>query len=166
MAVYLDATYGKKIGLRGYSSHQYSLSVRIELVDLKELEQESARVYRLLQDSVDREIRETGFLPPAGERSGRQADSWNNGAGKSKSIQPKAWHCSPKQQELILRLCETNHITQNDLQESSRRLFGAGVADLDKVQASKFITELIKQFSFPIAETRSEAKREREVPNG
>jgi hypothetical protein len=34
MALVLEANYAKKLGLPGYSSHQYSVSIRTELTDL------------------------------------------------------------------------------------------------------------------------------------
>lgn len=165
MAVFLEVTYGKKIGLREYSSHHYSISIRTELTDLTRLEEESARIYRLLQASVDREIRETGFLPDVQERSGKRSNSQASGDGCSKTPLPKKWHCSPKQQELILRLCETNGVQESDLQELSRRLFGAVVADLDKLQASALITEMIKQFSLRIAKARRQTAPGTGAPN-
>lgn len=156
MPIYLEVNYGKKIGLRGYSSHQYSITVRTELANLEGLDEESARLYRLLQASVDREIQETGFLPEVRESSGRQANLRISGHGSPEMGQPRAWHCTAKQKELILRLCETNHLSQSDLRESSRQLFGAEISDLDKVQASALITELIKQFSLRNTEAGKE----------
>jgi len=63
MAIVLEAHYAKKLGLPGYSSHQYSVSIRTELTDLSQVESESGRLYRLLQDAVDREIQDPGFMP-------------------------------------------------------------------------------------------------------
>ncbi len=66
MAIQLEANYSKKLGLPGYSSHQYSVTIRIELGDIKQVEAESARLYTLLQGCVDRDIQQTGFLPANG----------------------------------------------------------------------------------------------------
>ncbi len=65
MAIHLEANYAKKLGLPNYSSHQYTVSIRTELTDLSQVEAESARLYRVLQDAVDREIQEVGFMPDA-----------------------------------------------------------------------------------------------------
>ena len=62
MAIQLEANFSKKLGLRGYSSHQYSVTIRIELGDIKQVESKSSRLYALLQGCVDRDIQETGFL--------------------------------------------------------------------------------------------------------
>ncbi len=63
MAIVLEANYCKKLGLPGYSSHQYMVSVRSELTDMDQVADESARLYRLLQDSVDVEMQSSGWLP-------------------------------------------------------------------------------------------------------
>jgi hypothetical protein len=59
----LEANYSKKIGLPGYSSHQFSITLRSELTDVNQVQQESARLYQLLQDGVDSSIQEIGYLP-------------------------------------------------------------------------------------------------------
>ena len=56
MAIKLIGNYAKRLGLPGYSSHQFSVSVEIELSDAGNLQGEAARLYGLLQDAVDREI--------------------------------------------------------------------------------------------------------------
>ena len=59
----LEANYSKKIGLPGYSSHQFSVTLKSELTDIAQAEKESARLYDVLQQSVDRNIQQVGFLP-------------------------------------------------------------------------------------------------------
>jgi len=49
----LETNYSKKIGLPGYSSHQFSVSLKTELTDVSQVQQESTRLYGLLQQSVD-----------------------------------------------------------------------------------------------------------------
>lgn len=63
MAIKLNTSYSKKLGLPGYSSHAFSASVEVELGDLNQASAECARLYGLLQASVDHEIRHTGFVP-------------------------------------------------------------------------------------------------------
>ena len=46
-------------------NEQIVASIRTELTDLAQVEAESAKLYRLLQDAVDREIQEVGFMPDA-----------------------------------------------------------------------------------------------------
>ena len=149
MALVLEANYSKKLGLPGYSSHQYSVTVRTELADLNQVEMESARLYRLLQSSVDREIQQTGFLPNGG--SNHPLNGHANGNGSD------SWNCSPKQKELILNLVEENQLPKSKVEELAQQLFGAGVKTLNKLQASGLITELTKQF--PLEERNGRSGR-------
>ncbi len=64
MAIKLIANYSKRLGLPGYSSHQFSVSVETELVTTDDVAGESERLYHLLQTNVDEQILTTGFVPP------------------------------------------------------------------------------------------------------
>src|SRR3954447_25044724 len=59
----LECNYSKKIGLPGYSSHQFSITLKTEIGDLSVAQAESARLYKLLQSGVDHSLQEIGFLP-------------------------------------------------------------------------------------------------------
>ena len=59
----IEANYSKKLGLPGYSSHQYSLTLRAEIADVAQVSQKSQELHSLMQSCVDREIQQTGFLP-------------------------------------------------------------------------------------------------------
>jgi hypothetical protein len=56
----LECNYSKKIGLPQYSSHQFSVTLKTEIADVSQAEGESARLYQLLQTSVDDSIRDVG----------------------------------------------------------------------------------------------------------
>ena len=56
MAVIVSMTYQKKLGLPQFSSHSCSLSVQVELTDLSQVQEESSKLYELLQSAVDAEI--------------------------------------------------------------------------------------------------------------
>jgi hypothetical protein len=58
----LECNYQKKLGLPGYSSHQFSITLRTEIADVNQVQAESARLYKLLQEGVDTSIKETGYL--------------------------------------------------------------------------------------------------------
>ena len=62
MAIVFEANYSKKLGLPGYSSHQYSVTIRTELADLNQVSDDSEKIHALLQSAVDREIQKTGYL--------------------------------------------------------------------------------------------------------
>ncbi len=107
MAIVLEANYSKKLGLPGYSSHQYSLTVRIELNDLTQVAAESARLHTTLQDSVDREIQKTGFLPEPAPKNGNGGGTGNgNVTPRSNGNGQDRWACSDKQRDLILKVTD------------------------------------------------------------
>jgi hypothetical protein len=54
--IILEANYSKKIGLPGYSSHQFSVSLKTELAEVTQVQAESTRLYALLQQSVDHSL--------------------------------------------------------------------------------------------------------------
>ncbi|HEY6169296.1 MAG TPA: hypothetical protein VI454_14740 [Verrucomicrobiae bacterium] len=136
MAIVLEANYSKKIGLPGYSSHQYLLTVRTELSDLGQVEAESRRLYGLLQSAVDNELQQAGWLPNG------------NGHHGSDRHKPKdeLWQCSPKQKDLILKIVEENKIDKNDVEKLAADRFGKGVKLLNKLEASGLIEELFEKY--------------------
>ena len=169
MAIVLEANYAKKLGLPNYSSHQYSVTIRTELTDLSQVEAESARLYRTLQDAVDREIQEVGFMPdattygmnePAGNRAGEQHRNGANGNGNGNGHGPAPrrfdngaangngngpWRCSDKQRDLIEKVVRDNRLDKRDVEQLSVDMFGAGVRQLDRLQASGLIDELLER---------------------
>src|SRR5438094_10138876 len=97
----LSAAYSKKVGLPGFSSHSFSVSIETELQNLDNVREESARLYDSLQNAVDQQIQKVGFVPPDGY--GMEADK--NGA----------WNCSQKQRDLIEKIATENDLDQNAL---------------------------------------------------
>ncbi len=65
MAVILQMTYMKKLGLPNYSSHSCAASLTVEIADVSVAAQESTKLYALLQTAVDNEIQQVGFMPDA-----------------------------------------------------------------------------------------------------
>jgi hypothetical protein len=112
MAIRLIANYSKRLGLPGYSSHQFSISIETELVTTDDVPAESQRIYHLLQTNVDGQILQTGFVPPA--HYGMDAPAANSCPGNQPAEPTNiaswrrgpAWKCSDKQRELILKLVE------------------------------------------------------------
>jgi len=148
MAIVFEANYSKKLGLPGYSSHQYSLTVRAELSDLSQVESESKRLYGLLQGSVDREIQQTGFLPENNGNGHRPATNGNgngNGNGHGNGSREEEWKCSAKQRTLILKIVEENRLEKNKVESLAQDRFGKSVRELNKLEASGLIEELLRQ---------------------
>ncbi|MCB1206284.1 MAG: hypothetical protein KDN18_18625 [Verrucomicrobiae bacterium] len=122
MALILTSDYSKKLGLPNFSSHQFSVSIQTELTDFDRVPGEVARLYQLLQQAVDREIQQTGFVPADGYGETQRALPTTN--GKDGESTPRrgtvpvdrngSWLCSDKQRRLLADL-------SGELQLSRRR---------------------------------------------
>lgn len=147
MAITIEANYSKKIGLPGYSSHQYMLTLRTELSNLTQVGPESQRLHALLQASVDRELQQPGWLPPANGANGHAPTNGNghhpqNGNGTGHT---ERWNCSPKQQALIVKIVAENRLDKNDIERLAQERFGKGVKQLNTLEASGLIEELFEK---------------------
>ena len=173
MALILTSDYSKKLGLPGFSSHQFSVSIQTELTDLDRVPGEVARLYQLLQQAVDREIQQTGFVPadgygetqrslPAtngngngnnGHHRSNGHDGHSNGNGNGNASLPRrstvpvngngAWQCSDKQRRLLTDLSRELQFSEEDLDERALRLFQRPARQLNKLSASGLITDLL-----------------------
>jgi hypothetical protein len=137
MAIHLEANYSKKLGLPGFSSHSYSLTIKTEVTDPNQVPAESSRLYDMLQACVDLEIQKTGFLPQGIERGngGTGAFAKNNGG----------WSCSPKQRDLILDIVDRNQLDKTEIEKLAQERFGKEVKQLNKLEASGLIDELFER---------------------
>ena len=149
MAIKLIANYSKKLGLPGFSSHQFSISIETELAATDDIPAESARFYQMLQSNVDQQMLATGFVPPKDygfdtpdpdnvirpESAGPPNGNWRQGP---------AWQCTDKQRELILKIVEEHQLDKADIEALAVTRFGKGVRLLNKVEASGLIDELIE----------------------
>lgn len=140
MAVKLIANYSKRLGLPGYSSHQFAVSVECEIASVADAAGESERLYRQLQRSVDSQIVATGFVPPHGY--GMNGEPANEANGHDDE---PPWKCSDKQRDLILKLVEEHNLDKGEVEGLSRERFGKGVKLLSKLEASGLIDELIER---------------------
>jgi len=141
MAVKLIANYAKRLGLPGYSSHQFSVSVETELHDVENVAGESERLYALLQQSVDKQIQQTGFVPPDGY--GMQNGQQTNG-GQHRRNEPAG--ISERQLDLINKIVRENNLNKNEVEDLSVQMFNNGVRALDRMQASNLIDELFEKY--------------------
>lgn len=145
MAIVLEANYSKKLGLPGYSSHQYSLSIRTELNDLTQVATESARLHTTLQDSVDREIQKTGFLPESKTATPRSNGNGNgNGHNGHGNGSEDRWACSNPQRDLILKITDEHRLDKAKIEQLAQDRFGKGVRQLNKLEASGLIDEMLE----------------------
>ncbi len=113
MAITFAANFSKKLDLPNCSSHQYSVAVKTELTDIKEVELESARRYARLQSCVDRDIQEQGYLPQLELRPANnhhRDHGHHNGSNGSNGNHSDTWNCSEKQPSLILKIIQDNPV--------------------------------------------------------
>jgi hypothetical protein len=147
----LIANYSKRLGLPGYSSHQFSVSCETEITNVDDVRRESERLYATLQQSVDEQIQQTGFVP--------DADYGSNGNGNIKPVNRIAsisktngittndngeWRCSEKQRELLLKLIK-DHNLEEVAEEMSEAMFGCSPEALNKLQASGLIQRILEE---------------------
>jgi hypothetical protein len=148
MAIVMEANYSKKVGLPGYSSHQYMITLRTELADLSQVAAESARLHTLLQSSVDTEIQKVGYLPERGNGNGnnnRQSRPQNGNGNNNNNHNRDVWNCSPKQRQYIVDLVNQHNLDKNAVEKLAQERFGKSVRSLNKLEASGLIEELKEQ---------------------
>ena len=143
MAVIIEANYSKKLGLPCYSSYSYSVTIRSEVADLSQVDRESAKLYAILQQSVDREMQEPGFVPD-GNGHGSTAPRTTSPASQPNGDR---WACSDRQKELILRVVEENKLDKQEIEALAKDMFNAPVKTLNKLQASGLIEELLAKYA-------------------
>lgn len=172
MAIKLIANYSKRLGLPNYSSHQFSASVEVELVTTDDIPTESERLYQVLQSNVDQQMLQTGFVPPddygtipSNDNSAgfiRDPSTPNNGHANlngSNWQNGRAWKCSDKQKDLILKLVEEHRLDKAAVESLSVERFGKGVRQLNKVEASGLIDELLDTHGRPDSKPQSNSNR-------
>ena len=147
MAIVLEANYSKKLGLPNYSSHQYSVTVRTEVSDLSKIEAASTHLYQQLQEAVDRDIQNPGFLPGNEQSDVVPFNRGGAGAPAHNYANPaSSWNCSEKQQGLIEKLMAEHKIPFTELDELSHHRFNCGLKQLNKMSASGLIDELFDTY--------------------
>ncbi len=161
MAIKLSANYSKKLGLPQYSSHSFSASVEVELTDITQVEAEIQKLYALLQQSVDQEIQHPGFVPEANGNGHHQQQNGRtyqiNGNARQQSNgqrqQPQAvgdvWNCTDGQKSFISRIVHDNKLDKQEVEDLSQQLFGIGVKQINKMQASQLIEDLLIKVGKP-----------------
>ncbi|RBP38197.1 hypothetical protein DES53_112195 [Roseimicrobium gellanilyticum] len=177
MAVKLSANYSKKLGLPGFSSHSFSASVEVELTDLSQVEAQCQKLYQLLQQSVDHEIQQVGFVPGefyginAVDQSGNNGHRTQhanchtnghaqNGSGRGYNVNGHSrasngngggerWNCTDGQRGFILRLVNEHNLDKQEVEDLARQFFGTGVRELNKMQASQLLDELLAKVGQP-----------------
>lgn len=171
MAITLKSDYRKTLGLPGYSSHSFSASIEVELAAADDIPAEIHRLYQTLQQNVDQQIQDPGYVPegtyamepakastpmvsstparstrttqPIQQRSTPQKN-YGNHSGRSSGA-PQAWQCSEKQHSLIEKLIKESGISKQSVDTLAQQRFGKGVPALNKLEASGLIDMMINQ---------------------
>jgi hypothetical protein len=123
--IILETHYSKKLGLPGFSSHQFSLTLKTELNHLTQLPAEVARLYQQLQTVVDTQLQQPGYVP--------------------RPALPERWRCTIRQQERITQILQEQGLTLTDAETLAQARFAQSVTALNKLQASGLIDELLAQ---------------------
>ena len=141
MAILLEFSYGKKLGLPGYSSHNFGVSMKAEVNDPEAIPEEAERVYSILQQSVDREIANPGFVPSGNGKAMQVQPNGNN-----TKTNPDDWNCTIRQRSLILSILERNDLDTEVAEDLADDLCGKRMSDLSKGQVSAVITEILDRW--------------------
>lgn len=153
MALKLIANYSKRLGLPGFSSHQFSVCVETEISNTDDIAGESQRLYQTLQESVDEEIQHTGFVPGDGYGQGNGNGAFRNGSQNGNG-RPTSngngtngnWQCSDKQKDLILKLIDEHKLEKGEIEHLAQDRFnGKGVKQLNRLEASGLIDEMFER---------------------
>ena len=139
MSVFLEINYSKKVGLPNYSSHSHSVTIRTELADLSSLEKTNAELYARLQSAVDSQIVNAGKMPPA-ETPARTTNP------PAAAPTGDSWACSPKQRDLIEKIIRESQLATGVVEKLATDRFGTPLRNLNKLQASSLIDELIDTY--------------------
>mgnify|MGYP003379634662 CR=1 FL=1 len=125
------------------------------------------KLYQLLQHSVDQEIQHPGFIPGSNGNSNGRAQPQYNSNGRGYPLQPNgrsnhgsnghsqprttcdAWNCTEGQRGFILRIISDHKMEKQEVEDLSEQLFGTSVKQLNKMQASQLIDDLLVKAGKP-----------------
>ena len=147
MAVLLDITYSKKLGLPNYSSHSLGIGLKAEVANLDEVRGEVEKAYSLLQQSVDSQIVHSGFVS--------NEDKVENGTDQVQKTQvkvnggatdPDKWNCTVRQRGLIVSVIERNGLDLRVVDDLANDLCGKPMSDLGKSQVSEVIGQVLDRW--------------------
>ena len=126
MALVLEANYSKKLGLPGYSSHQYSITVRTELADVNQVEAESKRFVR--PAPIVRGSRDSKHGLPSWPTAKRKSPSPFQ---RQRKRRRGGMEMFPKN-HLILQLVDEKKLSNAEVEQLAVQLFGIARARLEQ----------------------------------
>ena len=150
MAIKLQIAYQKRLGLPGYSSHCFGVTVETEVSDLGDIERTNSQLYELLQRSVDQELqRSPGYVPEVEAANTPANGNGSVGSGNQESHESNgtdSWSCSPKQREFIADIVRENKLAWRDIETLAKERFNRPLKTLNKMEASGLIDELLARY--------------------
>jgi hypothetical protein len=160
MAIKLISRYSKRLGLPGYSSHEFSVCVESEINSMDDVKNESARLYDTLQSSIDDQIQQTGFVPESSygkeATSHRPLPSRNgNGNGHTHQNGSDIWACTDRQKELLLKLVADNNLDKQEVENLAAEWQRVPVKTMNKLMMSAFIRDIIDHYDLQNKPRRS-----------
>jgi hypothetical protein len=141
MAILLQFDYNKKLGLPGFSSHSFGISMKAEVADVETIGEEAAKAYSILQQSVDSQIANPGLIPSG---NGKAIQIQSN--GDKEKTNPDDWTCTIRQRGLILSILERNDLDPEVVEDLAQELHGRPMSDLGKMQVSAVIGEVLDRW--------------------
>jgi hypothetical protein len=141
MAILLQFDYNKKLGLPGFSSHSFGISMKAEVADVETIGEEAAKAYSILQQSVDSQIANPGLIPSG---NGKAIQIQSN--GDKEKTNPDDWSCTIRQRGLILSILERNDLDPEVVEDLAQELHGRPMSDLGKAQVSEVIGQVLDRW--------------------
>lgn len=136
MPVIITACVSKKVGQANYGSAGFSLTVQSEVTNLDQVQEESHRLYNLLNDSVNAELN--------GETKEEKRAEWPR---LQRNTASQEWKASDKQRDLILKVITENGVDRSDVETLAFEMFGtSNLPELNRLQASGLIDELLSRY--------------------
>lgn len=151
MSIQINFSYVKKLSLPHFGSHSFMVTASAEVSSLRRLGTEAKRVYAVLQNSVDEQLKAVGFLPDATKYGMlTNGETTQNGTSQNGHRSPAApasaadvTQPSDKQRALIEKVAKREKLMAVDLNGMAQTLFQRPLDQLDRKQTSAFITELL-----------------------
>ena len=141
MAILLQFDYNKKLGLPGFSSHSFGISMKAEVADVETIGEEASKAYSILQQSVDSQIANPGLIPSG---NGKAIQVQSN--GDKEKTNPDDWTCTIRQRGLILSILERNDLDPEVVEDLAQELHGRPMSDLGKAQVSEVIGQVLDRW--------------------
>ena len=149
MPVIITACVSKKVGQANYGSAGFSLTVQSEVTNLDQVREESSKLYALLSRTVHEEL-------GAEEKEEKRAE-WPT-IVRNSAPKDQEWRCSPAQKLLIEKIANENDV-MSEVESLADEMFSSPLPQLNKMQASSLLQEVIARWGKKPARSTAPAGR-------